>query len=125
MKKTAVKNLLGKFGFSLSLLCALHCLATPLVLAFIPAFAEFLPKEIELLIILLSFLIATAIVGKDTNIHKKILPLFVLIPSFVVLLVANLLAHNHLFDVLGIVGIFSAYLLNWHYLRKAKVCACA
>jgi hypothetical protein len=125
MKKTAIKSFLEKLGFSLSMICALHCLTMPFVLAFLPAFAELLPKEFELFIILFSFVIALGIVGKDTNIHKKILPLFVLILSFVVLLVANLLAHNHLFDVLGIVGIFSAYLLNWHYLRKAKVCACA
>jgi len=125
MKKTAIKSFLEKLGFSLSMICALHCLTMPFVLAFLPAFAEFLPEEIELLIILLSFLIATAIVGKDTNIHKKILPLFLLIVAFAVLILANLFAHNHLFDILGIIGIIAAYLLNWHYLRKTKVCACA
>ena len=125
MKKESRKSILEKLGFSLSLVCALHCLATPFLLAFLPAFGEFFPEEVELPIILISFAIATMVISKDIQTHKHILPLALLIFSFSGLIIANLLTHNHIFDILGILGILAAYLLNWYKLRKAKVCACA
>lgn len=125
MEKKNRKSILEKLGFSLSLVCALHCLATPFLLAFLPAFGELLPEEVELPIILISFAIATMVISKDIQTHKHILPLILLVFSFLVLIIANLLTQNHIFDMLGILGILAAYLLNWHKLRKAKVCACA
>ena len=125
MEKKIKKSVVEKLGFSLSLLCALHCLATPFLLAFLPAFGELFPQEVELPIILASFVIATMVISKDINTHKQILPLILVISSFFLLIIANLLSHNYLFDIIGLLGILAAYLLNWHQLRKAKVCACA
>jgi succinate-acetate transporter protein len=125
MKKDIRRKILEKLGFSLSLLCALHCLATPFLLAFLPAFGELFPEELELPIILASFGIATMVIGRDMHTHKHFLPLILVVSSFLVLIVSNLFTNQHIFDVVGIVGILAAYLLNWHKLRKAKVCACA
>lgn len=125
MEKKHKKSVLEKLGFSLSLVCAFHCLATPFLLAFLPAFAELFPEEVELPIILVSFVIATITISKDINTHKQILPLVLLVSSFLLLIIAKLLSHSHLFDIIGLLGILAAYLLNWHKLRKAKVCACA
>ncbi len=125
MKKDIRRKILEKLGFSLSLMCALHCLATPFLLAFLPAFGEFFPEELELPVILISFGIATMVISRDIHTHKHFLPLILVIGSFLVLIIANLSTHHHIFDVVGILGILAAYLLNWHKLRKAKVCTCA
>ncbi|GAB4131691.1 MAG: hypothetical protein OHK0045_09480 [Raineya sp.] len=126
MKKSHGKNILEKLGFSLSLVCALHCLATPFLLAFLPAFGELFPEEWELSVILISFAIAVMIIGRDIQIHRHILPISLLACSFLVLIITHLLAiHNPIFDILGIAGILASYLLNWQKLRKAKACACA
>lgn len=126
MKKATQKsNILEKLGFSLSFICALHCLATPFLLAFLPAFGELFPEEIELAVIVISFAIAIRVIKKDTHTHKQILPLVLVISSFLVLILANIFAKNHIWDIVGLAGIMAAYLLNWYKLRKARVCACA
>jgi len=117
-------RVLEKLGISLSMACAVHCMAMPVALAFLPSVGNWVTEEAELFITLFSLLIAVFVLGKDIRHHKNSLPLFILVVSFAVVLF-GILTHKSVFiDILGIVGILFAYLLNWHKLKKAKACAC-
>ncbi|PKQ67064.1 MerC mercury resistance protein [Raineya orbicola] len=115
---------LTKFGFSLSLLCGLHCLATPVLLAFMPAVAEWFSEEVEISVTFLSFLIGFSVLWKDFRLHKFFYPLVLLIFSFAFILISQLFIHRHFLDILGIMGIVLAYLWNWHKIRQIRMCAC-
>lgn len=114
-----------KLGFSLSLLCGLHCIATPALLAFIPAVAEWFSEEAEMSITLLSFFIGFLVLWKDLRLHKFTIPLLLLIFSFSLILISHIFVHRHFLDVLGIIGIALAYLWNWHKVRQLRMCTCA
>jgi|JI8StandDraft_2_1071088.scaffolds.fasta_scaffold01137_7 hypothetical protein len=118
-------RILEKLGISLSMACAVHCMAMPVALAFLPSLGNLVTEEVELFITLSSLLIAVFVLGKDIRLHKNPLPIIILISSFAIVLL-SLMNHKYiLLDILGIAGILTAYLLNWYKLKKAKACACA
>jgi hypothetical protein len=114
----------AKLGFSLSLLCGLHCLATPALLAFMPAVAEWFSEEVEISITLISFVIGFSVLWKDLRLHKFAPPLLLLIFSFALILISQIFVHRHFLDILGIVGIALSYLWNWYKIRQVRMCAC-
>jgi hypothetical protein len=115
---------LEKLGVSLSMACAVHCLAMPVLLAFVPTLGNWFTEEIELVVTLASLLIAVFVLLKDFRIHKQITPLTILISSFTIILTSLFLHKPIILDVVGILGILTAYILNWYKLRQAKSCAC-
>jgi hypothetical protein len=118
-------RILEKLGISLSMACAVHCMAMPVALAFLPSLGDLVTEELELLITLSSLFIAVFVLGKDIRLHKNPLPILILLVSFGIILLGLATHKTVLLDILGIVGILSAYLLNWYKLRKVKACACA
>ena len=118
-------RILEKLGISLSMACAVHCMAMPVALAFLPSLGNWVTEDIELIITLSSLFIAVFVLGKDVRLHKNPLPILILLTSFAIILLGLTTHKTVLLDILGIVGILSAYILNWYKLRKAKSCACA
>jgi len=75
-------------GFSVSLLCAIHCAILPFLLSLIPlAGLQFLNNPwIEYIIILLSFCIASvALLNGYLKHHRKLLPLILLTIGFILI----------------------------------------
>ncbi|MCS6794799.1 MAG: MerC domain-containing protein [Raineya sp.] len=122
--KNFYNKFLAKFGFSLSLLCGLHCLATPVLLAVVPAVGELFSEETEIVITAVSFVIGFSVLWKDIRLHKFLLPLALMSFSFLLIVASQVFLHLHVLDILGILGIATAYLWNWHKLRQVRVCAC-
>jgi hypothetical protein len=118
-------RILEKLGISLSMACAVHCMAMPVALAFLPSLGNWVTEEIELCITLSSLFIAIFVLVKDIRLHKNLLPILILLASFAIILLGLITYKTVFLDVLGILGILSAYILNWYKLRKAKACACA
>ncbi|MDX1904476.1 MAG: MerC domain-containing protein [Thermonemataceae bacterium] len=119
------KILVERVGLSLSVVCAIHCLTTPVLLAFMPAFGNFFSEKVELMIVIVSFLAAVLVQGKDFRYHKNPFPLGILSISFG-MLTANLLVMEHLLvlDISSSLGILWSYILNWQKVRQFKSCTC-
>lgn len=118
------KILVEKVGLSLSVVCAIHCLTTPILLAFMPAFGNFFPEKVELMIVIVSFLVAIFVQGKDFHYHKSLLPLSILSISFGMLITNLVVEHLLVLDIFSSLGILWSYILNWQKVRQFKACAC-
>lgn len=125
MKNQFVGFHLDFIGFSVSLLCAIHCAALPLVLSLTPlAGLHFLSNPwIECTIIFLSFCIASmAILNGYRKHHRKRLPLILVITGFVFISTgyfSELEWMEVLFMVLGGITIATAHFKNY----STKLCA--
>ena len=120
-----VKTGLEKLGFSLTLLCAIHCLATPLALSALPymsgQFASL--HQYEGPILVASFILAGILLIKDYLFHRNLRPLFFLgIAILIKILGMFYFEEEELFQNLAIsAAIIYAYVLNWQH--KAR-CNC-
>lgn len=118
-----------KIGFSMSVLCAIHCAVGPLLLTIFPIVGAelFLNHEIELLLIGSSVLIAAYTLQKDFfNYHRKAGAIILCFLGFALIIGAHFIpsSFNIPESVLASIGGFFiafAYFYNWR-LRKAKAC---
>ncbi|MGR3811601.1 MerC domain-containing protein [Jiulongibacter sp. NS-SX5] len=120
MKKLKEKysHHLYKLGLGMSFLCAIHCLSMPFLLVLLPTVGEHLfPAYIENAIIVSSLAIAVYLLSRDYKLHRNSLPFALLISSSVFYFL-NILAHNHLYSIIGSILMASAYVLNWVMHRK-------
>lgn len=122
MKKTQVienNTKLKRVGFFLSLICAIHCAAVPLIILVVPAISTELlhNKFLELGLIVLGALVAGKMLSRDfLHIHKHAFPLLLSLLGFIIQLIGLYAAgHNnsHLVLMAGSVIIALAYLANW------------
>jgi hypothetical protein len=120
------KSFLEKTGFGLTLLCGIHCLATPILLSAMPLAGQkvaFL-HTYEPYIMYGSMLLAFVLLRKDYRSHKNVLPLQLVLAALVVRLVFDLTAlkpFELLFTILIAGLLIGAYWQNWQH--KAK-CTC-
>jgi hypothetical protein len=114
-------HILQKLGIGLSLLCAIHCLATPLLLLILPAFGgHFFSEGAERALLLGSLLIGSFILTKDYRLHHQKLPLSLLLTSALAAL-AGLVIKSHVTEMISSVLMAAAFLINWR--MHNKVCS--
>lgn len=123
------KNKWSKIGFFLSLLCAIHCASTPLLLAILPLMgSHFLHNQsLELFLIGITILLAGIIMLRDyLHIHKHALPLVLLVLGIVAKSLGIFVFQQTYEPVIitsGAAFILLAYVANWR-LRGSHQAAC-
>ncbi len=116
-----------KVGFYLSILCAIHCIATPVLITLIPFLGGSLMADHswELWFIGGSILLAGVILWIDYRKHFNTIPLLLLIGSLIFKLMEVLWLGESFEFITGSIGallIASAYYINWK--AKVKSCSC-
>jgi chromate transport protein ChrA len=116
-----------KVGFWLTILCAIHCIATPILITFLPLMgAQFeLFHQYENYILSLSFVLAIVLLLKDHQIHKNKLPLRLIAIAAVIKIIDIIFLTQNLEVYVSIsiaALIVYAYWLNWKHKEK---CNCA
>jgi hypothetical protein len=117
---------LEKMGFYLSVLCAVHCIAMPLIITLLPFMgSSFLNDHSwELFLIGLSMLLGVWVLWSDYQKHQIRLPLLLLVGSFLIKLIElAYLSHHYeyLTAPIGAILIAAAYYLNW---KHKEACSC-
>ncbi|MFN8357920.1 MAG: MerC domain-containing protein [Spirosomataceae bacterium] len=125
MNQTASTQL-EKIGFWLSVACAIHCLAMPVLITLLPFVgSSFLADhETELYVLGGSWLLAGVLLFLDFRKHHQRLPLILLAASIGIKLLEVLVlgeAYELIASPLSGLGIAVAYYFNWRY---NKACAC-
>lgn len=116
-----------KAGFYLSIACAIHCVATPVLITLLPFLGSTFVgnHDWEIWFIGGSLVLAGIILVNDYLKHKNLIPLLLLLGT-VLVKTFEILWSGHRYEFitgsLGAVFIASAYFLNWKY--KAKACNC-
>ncbi len=89
--------LLGNSGSVMSLLCAIHCALTPIILTLFPTIAGswFESEAIEIGVMIASFLLGGGILLNSYRTHKSLLPFFMLFSGFALFFVQHTLLHSH------------------------------
>ena len=122
-----------RVGFSLSLICAVHCLAMPIFLPLVPLLADsFVASEnLELLIISITFLIATPTLFRGYLRHRKlVIPACFLLGLLFLALRPSAFehTHDHLHSedtshfILAALGGGALALGHWLNLRFCRTC---
>lgn len=126
------KSKAERIGIFVTVLCAIHCVATPVIITVMPLFgASLLSNPIwEWLLIGVSLGLAVLILAKDfISKHKNTLPLLVLGGGFSTkalgLLVVGHSSYEPLIISLGALMIVSAYVINWRLNARSRIaCKC-
>lgn len=112
-----------KAGLWLSILCTIHCLAMPFIMALLPFLGSFISHEFEHILVNVSVVLAFVLLIKDYRMHRMILPLL-LVGVATVLNFLGLYVVDHdletYFVVPGALVMASAYYVNWRY--HSRVC---
>ena len=125
-KHTHEHNKMEKVGFYLSLICAIHCIATPILITLLPFLgSSFISDHSwEIWFIVGSLILAGILLWSDFRKHHNPIPLYFLIGSLLVKLL-EIIWLSHQFEFLtgsiGALFIASAYYFNWKY---KKECSC-
>jgi len=114
-------DLLGFWG---SLTCALHCAALPLLLGY-STFQVLAEPWLEVMMIAFALLVAIyALLPAYYKIHRKALPLFLLILGLVLILI-GISVESSIVELIGTVAgaclIASAHLVNWKILKTVAL----
>lgn len=119
-------KILSSWSVFLSLLCAIHCMAMPILIATVSlAGMQFISNPFyEVLVILGSMLLAIIALFSSYSNHKNINPILIFGLSLF-LVIPGLLIHNHNLVALG--SVFSAVALfyNWHVNRRSEKACCS
>ncbi len=125
-KHTHEHNKMEKIGFYLSLICAIHCIATPIAITLLPFLgSSFISDHSwEIWFIGGSLMLAGILLFSDFKKHQNPMPLYLLIGSLLVKLL-EIIWLGHQFEFLtgslGALFITLAYYFNWKY---KKECSC-
>ncbi len=125
-----------RVGFSLSFICAIHCLAIPIFLPLVPVLADsyVASENLELLIICFTLLIATPTLLRGYLRHRKLLiPACFFLGLVFLLLRPSAFEHSHdhvhsedaFHFILAALGGFSlaiGHLLNLRFCRNCPAC---
>lgn len=124
--RTRILNFpLDIFGILASLLCAIHCLALPILLSVSSlAFLDFLGNQwIEYSVIILSIVIAFYSLLPNYKQHRKITPLVIVLTGFLLIAIgqSEIFKISELaFTFSGAIFIALAHSFNWRILIKFK-----
>ena len=127
VKHTHPHNGIEKVGFYLSIVCAIHCIATPVLITLLPFLgSSFMADHTwEMWFIGGSLVLAGVILFTDYLKHKNLIPMSLLLGT-VAVKALEILWLGHQFEFitgsLGAIFIALAYFLNWKY--KATICDC-
>ena len=115
-------------GIGASIICAIHCAITPLLLSSLPLFGVNLVHNIwvELLLLAVAFVIGLSTLwhGYKRH-HHKILTLGVFSLGILLFVLHQFIEFPYstwVFIVPGVVAILSAHLLNHRFCRQANHC---
>lgn len=125
-KNQLFKVSLDHIGFSVSLLCAIHCGILPFLLALAPlANLEFLQDPwLENSIIAISLLIATlSLIHGYLRHHRKFSPFWIVLSGFAFIFLGHTFPNawaEILFTALGATTVALAHLVNWKLARSSQ-----
>jgi hypothetical protein len=118
MSPTKISRL-DRAGIFVSLLCAVHCAALPLLLSLLPlAGLTFLQSEwMEVAIIGTSLTLACLSLRRSYKEHRKILPFIIACIGFCALGAGHLISARHEWILLTAGGLLiaTAHLINWRF----------
>ncbi|MES2517014.1 MAG: MerC domain-containing protein [Bacteroidota bacterium] len=118
-------NKIEKLGFYLSVACAIHCIATPVLITVLPFLGSSLVNHSwELWFIGGSLILAVTLLYADFRKHQNALPLVLLSGSLLTKLLEVMWLGDKYEFITGTVGalfIAAAYYFNWKY---KKACSC-
>ena len=124
MKSLLRRGRLDQLGMVASLACAVHCAALPLVATVLPLIGmEFLANPaVEMAMICLSAVIGFWSLTGSYSLHKKVVPLLVLLAGFFVIASGHFLFETveAVMVPLGGFTIASAHYLNWKANRPCR-----
>ena len=111
-------------GIATSLACAIHCIVLPLVLTSLPLFGINIIHNIyfEWGMIILAFVVGIyALVHGFKTHHKKVLPVFLFVVGFGLLVTKQFfLTYESIFLVPAVILIISAHYFNYRLCTKIK-----
>lgn len=112
-------------GFAASLICALHCIAIPIVLSLgLVNSSHFLHNHyFDTAIIAIGIVIASMSLLSDFKIHKSKLPLGLIAFGFTILIIGLKLGHDLPHVLMSVVGsgfVATAHYINWKKGRLVK-----
>jgi len=115
---------LSSWSIFLSMLCAIHCMAMPILIASVSfAGLQFITDPFyEVLIIGGSILLAAFALFTSLSNHKNINPLLIFAGSLF-LVIPGLVVHNHNLIAFGSVVSAISLFYNWYVNRKYTTCA--
>jgi hypothetical protein len=113
-------------GFFASFLCAIHCIALPVLLSLGAANSGFLFHDhtFDIVIIAIGIVIASISLLSDYKKHKSKLPLALIFIGFTVLILGLRLGHDLPHVIMSVIGssfVASAHFINWKKSKTAKV----
>ncbi len=121
-KLRAHSHLLHKTGMFLSILCLVHCLATPFVITALPFIAkEYISHTTEVVLIFSSLIIASFIFKRDFGIHHNYSPIILLLLGVSIQFLGIYGVSHKLettFLLIGSLFVATAYYKNWKLHRK-------
>lgn len=112
-------------GFAASMLCAIHCVALPLILTVstLSGLAFLGNHLIEFVFLIISAIIATWSLIPAFKKHQKKLPIAIAIIGFIFLITSRFLPcgpTEHYVTAVGGFTVAISHLLNWKYLKKTS-----
>jgi len=118
---------LDRAGACLSVACAVHCMAMPLVVAFLPAMglAILADERTELILVLSSVLLAATSLCWGFRIHRRFTAMGVLLVGVVLLILGKVWAGEAFewaFVALGASGLAAAHFVNRWLCRQCPCC---
>ena len=112
---------LGNVSVFLSLLCAIHCAATPILVGVVSLMGLGAGFEMdpfwEVCLLIFSNLLAVVALFSSYRNHHKILP-FALFGLSLLLIVPGLIVHQHALIFTGVLITAAALMLNWRYSKQ-------
>lgn len=128
MSKQKYKSLLPaeKLGVFLSMLCAIHCLALPIVLFAAPYLASSFAFSVKMewILVLISFGMALLLLWQDYLKHRKPMPLYFLGLGVFIKVVDTLVGVRSIEWIFGLsLGVFIT-LAYWYNYKHKTACTC-
>lgn len=114
MKKIISK--LDFLGMSTSMICALHCMAMPIIssISTLPGVVSTHNHAFDITFVLIGLCVATFTLLKDISKHQSYMPILIGGIGFVLLLI-GVSRHDHIpvLNILGGVMVFVSHILNY------------
>ncbi len=112
-----------KVGFWLTIICGIHCIATPLLITLLPIMGSKFDAfhKYETWFLYLSLFLAAFLMWKDKKIHNNPWPLEMIVVAMCISIICNLFLGKK-YEIYVSVSlallIISAYWLNWKHKEK-------
>jgi hypothetical protein len=129
MEFTKLTAKLDNLGMTASTLCAIHCALVPIFITVLPLIGlGFLANPwFEWGMIILAFIIGVSSISSSYfRMHKRLLPLLLLIIGFTIIILGHLFITGWLEGIIVPLGGFTiatAHFINYRYVGACKVCS--